>query len=951
MVAPNSLKTAFAAIAHALARAFRHVSGLGRRVRSLLSKVPRLPAPFDRSSPRHAAILYLLLTSAASLAYLLKSAIVSPKFALTAPVALVLGTAWAVTAVLSYALHHVSRPLERFGLGSDLRLAAASGLLFGGYAILRYHFELFGVPLLGEAWDLAIEGIAAGDIEADTTTLAVVPIALLVWIALGMVFLRLVGKLRWLVRAGELAHGARAFVLVATCLSLGFEGLLVDTQSASVRLVQAQLPWAARSEASSSEAHSERTPFYQALKANASELVRGVTAERRPNIVFMIMESFRWDLISEEITPNLYKLKSECLVPERHYSTGTNTSSALSGLLHGLNSYYYDLLKTDVFQPIPLRILGKLGYERSFYHSTGLKFRNIQNRFFAKEFEKEFAPEVPPQGEEKLATEIEMFERYVKMASKRSPSKKPFFDLVFSYGTHWSYYYPPEFEKFKPVVEAGGRMGSARKKYALELKNRQRNAALYQDYWIGRMRAALGKKGFANTVWIVTGDHGEEFFEKGRFGHTWGLNDEIVRVPLFMCFPEGKTGGYAVSAHDDVFPTLFDYMGVDRDLGDFMTGKSLLKYEPERDIALVGVPFEKVRLQMAIANKDYKVLFRRDAPDLALRVYDAEDKLLKRYDTKAVDALLRHVPLSWELGEARRRQTPPKPGDRMAELAALGHSELLREAFELHQMSSMLLDLPAALWAETDRDDPVTPNTVLDSRWQVRSYDGALAGDSAELGAASNGSVEFLEDRTIALGEDPWQHWAARRGRLLVFDEQRELVAVFRYSSSSHHFAGRTRGNRFVELRRTTADAVSELPKELWQTKEATAPTSKDLLGSWSGPCFDRASKPAGERHVTLSARGGVSSSSASVKSATDANAAVDWARWAIRDKAVHVRSATGAFRAALFYDKRAKKLVSIARDGRYCALRPSEKVDRSGPDKSESNRKSDAASNGGANR
>jgi arylsulfatase A-like enzyme len=33
-------------------------------------------------------------------------------------------------------------------------------------------------------------------------------------------------------------------------------------------------------------------------------------------------------------------------------------------------------------------------------------------------------------------------------------------------------------------------------------------------------------------VWIVVADHGEQFMERGRFGHGRDLYDELIRVPL-----------------------------------------------------------------------------------------------------------------------------------------------------------------------------------------------------------------------------------------------------------------------------------------------------------------------------------------------------------------------------------------------------------------------------------
>ncbi|MFX0088281.1 MAG: sulfatase-like hydrolase/transferase [Candidatus Hodarchaeota archaeon] len=45
-----------------------------------------------------------------------------------------------------------------------------------------------------------------------------------------------------------------------------------------------------------------------------------------------------------------------------------------------------------------------------------------------------------------------------------------------------------------------------------------------------------------NTYFVLTSDHGQEFFEHGRFGHLLHLYDELIRVPLIMAGPELSPG-------------------------------------------------------------------------------------------------------------------------------------------------------------------------------------------------------------------------------------------------------------------------------------------------------------------------------------------------------------------------------------------------------------------------
>jgi choline-sulfatase len=63
---------------------------------------------------------------------------------------------------------------------------------------------------------------------------------------------------------------------------------------------------------------------------------------------------------------------------------------------------------------------------------------------------------------------------------------------------------------------------------------------------------------------VVTSDHGEEFMEHGALGHTT-LFDEIIRVPLFIKWPDGDRGGVEnrmLCSAVDLGPTLLEFAGL-----------------------------------------------------------------------------------------------------------------------------------------------------------------------------------------------------------------------------------------------------------------------------------------------------------------------------------------------------------------------------------------------------
>ena len=75
------------------------------------------------------------------------------------------------------------------------------------------------------------------------------------------------------------------------------------------------------------------------------------------------------------------------------------------------------------------------------------------------------------------------------------------------------------------------------------LLNRYTNAAHWIDYQIGRVLDEIEAQGLLeNTVVIVTDDHGEEFMEKGAWGHNSGFVEEQIHAPS----DEARVGGATI---------------------------------------------------------------------------------------------------------------------------------------------------------------------------------------------------------------------------------------------------------------------------------------------------------------------------------------------------------------------------------------------------------------------
>ena len=132
----------------------------------------------------------------------------------------------------------------------------------------------------------------------------------------------------------------------------------------------------------------------------------------------------------------------------------------------------------------------------------------------------------------------------------------------------------------------------------MEAADRQHTLDLYDaslhwmDAALGSMVDGLRERGAWDRTWlVVTSDHGEAFWQHGRFGHNDHLYEEMLRVPLVVrapgaALPSGVVSDALVSPMD-LFPSLLEWLrlpGVPR-----LDGRSLgtaLREQPHRRLLL-----------------------------------------------------------------------------------------------------------------------------------------------------------------------------------------------------------------------------------------------------------------------------------------------------------------------------------------------------------------------------
>jgi choline-sulfatase len=95
-----------------------------------------------------------------------------------------------------------------------------------------------------------------------------------------------------------------------------------------------------------------------------------------------------------------------------------------------------------------------------------------------------------------------------------------------------------------------------------------------------------------DTVVVLSGDHGEEFFEHGNLGHSHALWNELTHVPLVIWGPDVAPGRVPSQVRlMDVAPTLLELVGEAGGLPD-VQGQSLVDLMAGRESADRPAPME-----------------------------------------------------------------------------------------------------------------------------------------------------------------------------------------------------------------------------------------------------------------------------------------------------------------------------------------------------------------------
>lgn len=309
------------------------------------------------------------------------------------------------------------------------------------------------------------------------------------------------------------------------------------------------------------------------------EAVKNSAVARPPNIVLLVAESLRWDRLTPEIMPNTWKLAQKGQYFRQHYSSGNGTREGLFGLFYGLYGSYWSGFLYAQKSPLLMDRLQDMGYQLDIRTSAKFSYPEFNKTLFAKiplaQLHEEQDSKIPWERDRDNASAL------IQFVQNRDQTK-PFMSFFFFESTHARYDFPETDIIAKPYLKDVNYWGMSRKSLAPkvgELKNRYTNAVHWVDVQMGRIYDSLESQGLLdNTIIIVTGDHGEEFLEKGFWGHNSSFVEEQTHVPMVMWVPKTQhTEINRTTSHLDVGTTLLQILGAPQDSKTYSLGTNMLK--------------------------------------------------------------------------------------------------------------------------------------------------------------------------------------------------------------------------------------------------------------------------------------------------------------------------------------------------------------------------------------
>jgi phosphoglycerol transferase MdoB-like AlkP superfamily enzyme len=283
----------------------------------------------------------------------------------------------------------------------------------------------------------------------------------------------------------------------------------------------------------------------------------------RPNIIFIIMESFTAKFVGclggeAGVTPNLDSIAANELLFTNIYAAGDRSEKGQVAVLSGYpNQAITSIIKTPTkTQKLPsiTQALEREGYHTSYTYGGELEFANIKSYLINIGFNKLISKYSFPADERTTSWGVHdqyVFNRFYENVQQE---KEPFFAALFTLSSHEPYDVP--FSKFRGSDET----------------SKFRNSIAYTDSCIGVFMRQLKQSAlWNNTLVVFVADHGHPLP-----GHDRNDVPSKFHIPLIFSGGALKDKGVitTIGSQTDIIKTVLDQLNINAE--QFKWSKDLL---------------------------------------------------------------------------------------------------------------------------------------------------------------------------------------------------------------------------------------------------------------------------------------------------------------------------------------------------------------------------------------
>ena len=302
------------------------------------------------------------------------------------------------------------------------------------------------------------------------------------------------------------------------------------------------------------------------------------------NILFLFVDTLRYDMLTKEVMPNTWKFAQENVRFNNHYSNGNNTRHGIFSLFTGLPGKYWTSSLTTGTSGILISALQKRNYEIGIFTGAPLNMPEFHKSIFSTVRDLN----VYPRGDSSVESDAFAVEDFKKWQSGLKPGSR-FFSFIFLDSVH-GYQFPSgeKYEVFKPYWKSVNHMELNNSFDPAPYLARYKNAVRYTDDLIQEVLDYLNSKNLLdNTIVVISSDHGDEFNDNklNFWGHGGNFTDAQIKVPLVIHWPGKKSANVEyVTSHLDLVPTLLpEVLGCSNPIQDYSVGTSIWKEAGRRD--------------------------------------------------------------------------------------------------------------------------------------------------------------------------------------------------------------------------------------------------------------------------------------------------------------------------------------------------------------------------------